>query len=307
MTAASAIVFGATSKPTLTLFSPGALPAPNPADAAPAFTPDGTTLFIGRLINDQGVIVVSTKHNGHWTDAHPASFSGQQRDLEPAMDPKGKYLVFASSRPINKGGKPLDGRWGGVDQPGKGGNLWRFDLGNPQAAPSRLPDQINANTATFSPALTADGTLWFMRAVGGAGFHIFRAAMRAGQYLEPTPAPFTAQHFSDFDPAVSPDESFVIFSSSPLRNGKKTKNTALFITFKQSKAWTAPLDLADGISPAVHGIEARLSPDAKMLYFTNGDSPSGEVIETNRYIWSVRLDLNKLRRLSMALPHLQNG
>jgi hypothetical protein len=48
----------------------------------------------------------------------------------------------------------------------------------------------------------------------------------------------------------------------------------------------------------VHGIEARLSPDAETLYFTNGDGPSGPVGGAARFVWRVHLELPRLRRLT---------
>ena len=40
--------------------------------------------------------------------------------------------------------------------------------------------------------------------------------------------------------------------------------------------WGALIDLRSAISDKVHGIEARLLPDGKTLYFSNSVSPSGE-------------------------------
>ncbi|MEO5867536.1 MAG: hypothetical protein ABIS14_06245, partial [Sphingomonas sp.] len=159
------------------------------------------------MINERNQIVVSTKKAGHWSEAQPARFSSNYRDLEPAMDPHGRYLIFTSSRPADGSGAPLNGRWSDTDQIGKGGNLWRADLRDQTDLPTRLPASINANNATFSPAVTADGSLWFMRSDDGHQFHIFRASMQAGTYLDPVPAIFTDPRYGDYDPAVAPDES----------------------------------------------------------------------------------------------------
>jgi Tol biopolymer transport system component len=139
-----------------------------------------------------------------------------------------------------------------------------------------------------------------MRADDGDKFHIFRAQMQAGQYTSVTPAPFTDARFGDVDPAVAPDESFVIFSSSSMRDGQAPSSTDLFISFRMEHGWSRPLDLRQAISPRVHGVEARLSPDSATLYFTNSDGPSGPSGQSESYIWSVRLNLKNLRLKSIS-------
>jgi len=283
-----------------TLFSPGMIEAAAPTDVAPAFSPDGKTVFFGRRQAGGTVSLFMARRSGQgWSTPDTASFSGSYNDLEPAFDPHGRYLVFASSRPIVAGGEALVGRWSKSDHPHGGGNLWRIDPRRRDAIPTRLPEQINANSSTFSPAVAGDGSLWFMRADDGDRFHIFRSALRSGQYQPPQPAPFTDPRYGDYDPAVAPDESFIIFSSSSKRSGTPGDPvTDLYVSFRTRQGWTAPLDLRTAISPLVHGVEARLSPDLRMLYFSNGIGPSGQATPSASYIWQVPLDLPRLRAMS---------
>jgi hypothetical protein len=138
-----------------------------------------------------------------------------------------------------------------------------------------------------------------MRSDDGDHFHIFRSALRGGHYQPPEPAPFTDPRYGDFDPAVAPDESFIIFSSSSKRSGMPGDPvTDLYISFRTRQGWTTALDLRTAISPRVRGVEARLSPDLHTLYFTNGLGPSGEPVPSASYIWQVPLDLPRLRAMS---------
>lgn len=282
------------------LFSPGAIEATAPTDAAPAFSPDGKAVFFGRRQAGGTVSLFMARRSGQgWSAPDTASFSGTYNDLEPSFDPHGRYLIFASSRPVVAGGEPLVGRWSNTDHPHGGGNLWRIDLGRRNAIPTRLPEQVNANGSTFSPAVAGDGSLWFMRADDGNHFHIFRSALREGHYQPPEPAPFTDPLYGDFDPAVAPDESFIIFSSSSKRGGMPGDPvTDLYISFRAKQGWTPPLDLRTAISPRVHGVEARLSPDLRTLYFSNSVAPSGQTAASASYIWQVPLDLPRLRAMS---------
>jgi hypothetical protein len=92
--------------------------------------------------------------------------------------------------------------------------------------------------------------------------------------------------YGDYDPAVSPDESFLIFSSGrpPAPNGSD-----LFIVLRNGAGWGEPIDLRTALSPDVYGTEARLSPDARTLYFCNARAPSGQTENNVRHLWKVDL------------------
>lgn len=249
--------------PTPQVFAPGVISGPA-SDLSPAFTPDGKTVFFTRANAGQSVILMSHLVGGRWASPVIAPFSGEWRDLEPTMAPSGAYLVFASNRPASPGGTALDAFYNGGRQPGIGGNLWRVDrTAKGWGTPSRLPDIVNSNSSVFSPSIAADGSLYFMQPTGAAArFHLFRAQFSGGAYSAPVALPFSAiPDTGDFDPAVAPDESFVVFSSARSRRG-------LFITFRTGSTWSVPVYLGDSVSQP-GAIEARLSPDHRTLFFSS--------------------------------------
>jgi Tol biopolymer transport system component len=276
------------AQPDATILIPGAIPSSAPSTAAPTFTPDGNTVYFGQSLGaSNSSIVVSERHGNQWTLPEIAAFSGQYRDLEPAFAPSGKYLIFASNRPATANGAELDGHYNGQVFPKGGGNLWqvRFEKGAPQK-PEQLPAAINSNDAVFSPAVTADGSLYFMRAENGGKFHIYRAQMKNGKFETPVLASFSNTDFGDFDSAVSPGDSYLIFCSG---RPPAPKVTDLFIVFRTPSGWGDPIDLRSELSDNVHGIEARLSPDGKTLYFSNSRGPSGADVPNSRFTWQVDL------------------
>lgn len=97
------------------------------SNACPAFTPDGKTVFFTHWHGGGGSIMVSHLVGHKWSKPETAPFSGQWRDIEPAMAPDGSYLIFVSNRPAIEGDEPIDGFFQGTKQPGKGGNLWRVN------------------------------------------------------------------------------------------------------------------------------------------------------------------------------------
>jgi Tol biopolymer transport system component len=234
-------------------------------DSAPAFTPDGNTVYFTRGNSEVSTILVSHRRGARWTEPTVAPFSGEWSDMEPAMAPDGSYLVFVSNRPAQQGAAPLDGRWGGKTFPRGGGNLWRVNRkDNAWSAPVRLPDTINASTSTFAPSIVRNGSIYFMRPDDdGNRFHVVRSPWTDGAFQPPVAVSFNDPAGGDVDPAVAPDESYAVFSSS--RGG----NMDLYLVVRApTGAWATPRVLAELSSPGSDA-EARLSPDGKTLYFAS--------------------------------------
>lgn len=269
------------------LFAPGIIPSTAKNNLDAAFSPDNNTVCIGQLSGDQPMsIMIAHRAGSQWSALQTAPFSGTYVDLEPTFDPNGKYLVFSSSRPVSAGGVSIDGHYNGKFYPGKGGNLWKVAVTKTGwGAPEVLPTVINADSSVFSPAVAGDGSLYFMRADNGGIFHIYRSQMDNGNYQTPVPASFTVSDHGDFDPAVAPDESFIIFSSG---RAPAPHVTDLFIAFRTANGiWGEPIDLRSVLSANVYGVEARLSPDCQTLYFTNQRNAAGEKVKNESFIWKV--------------------
>lgn len=272
------------------------------SDASPAFTPDGKTVFFTHSAGDKRTIMVSRLSHGSWSKAETEPFSGQWMDIEPAMAPDGSYLVFISNRPATPGGKAIDGHYNGSAQPGWGGNLWRVNrLGKNWSEPVRLPDVINTNSSIYAPAVVRDGSLYFMQPDPTTNkFRLYRSQFTNGTFATPEPLSFS-DGSGDFDPAVAPDESFIIFSSR--RAPAPEKHSAIFVAFSENHGWSAPVPF----QPFLLGIESRLSPDRKTLYFTSNQptleaAPAGQSASSTpapQKIWQVSLDqLAAMRKAS---------
>lgn len=245
-----------------TIFAPGAISGPA-HDASPAFTPDGKTVYFNRV----DVILISHFQGGKWSKPEIASFSGKWRDSEPAMSPDGSFLVFVSNRPANGKGKTLDGFDSGQIQNGRGGNLWRVNwISSKWSEPVRLPDDVNRSDSIYAPSVVRGGSIYFMEAVGEKHkFRIFRSQFAGGVYQSPETVSFSTGEVSDVDPAVAPDESFAIFSSSR----QSAQSNDLFIVFRKNGIWGEPINMGTDVNSPSSEIEARLSPDEKTVYFSS--------------------------------------
>lgn len=270
---------------TPSIFSPGVISGPAD-DTAATFTPDGKTVYFTRGNGEDYDILTSHFDGTRWSQPVIAPFSGRWRDLEPAMAPDGSYLIFASSRPLEAGGKPLDGHWNGQAYPGHGGHLWRVNRrGDGWSTPSLLPDTINRYDSVFSPAVAADGSLYFMAATGPGGhFQLYCSQLESGKYRTPELLPFSAGQYGGVDPAVAPDQSFIVFAST--RPPTPAHDLYAFIAFRTGGHWGEPVPLWPVVNNLGHIIELRLGPDGHTLYLA-----SNHVVPT---------DYPKTRRSSIA-------
>jgi Tol biopolymer transport system component len=249
-----------------TVFAPGVISGPQ-HETAPAFSPDGATVWFSRSDGTASTVLVSHRAGDRWSTPEVAPFSGHWNDMEPAMAPDGSHLVFVSNRPARDGGRALDGVFNGRTVTGGGGNLWRIDrTPDGWSAPQRLPDLVNASASTFAPSIARDGSLWFMRPDATTGrFRLFRAAREADHYAAPVALPFSDGTSTDVDPAVAPDESFVVFGSGRA----PARGIDLFIARRTNGTWSAPVSLGDTVNSAGSDAEPRLGPDGTTLYFSS--------------------------------------
>jgi Tol biopolymer transport system component len=271
-----------------TIFAPGVISGPA-HDSAPAFTPDGQTVYFSRSSAAGCTILVSHLRNGRWSHPEIAAFSGEWSDLEPAMSPDGSFLIFVSNRPANSTGKPVDGFYNGKAYQGHGGNLWRVDrVGDGWGKPARLPDSVNRSGSVFAPSVVRDGSVYFMEAMGEKGrFQLFRSQFLNGAWQPAQTVSFSDGASTNVDPAVAPDESFAVFGSGRA----PAQSMDLFIVFRKDGAWGQPIHMGTEVNSPTSDAEARLSPDGKTLYFS---SERVVPITYPRTLASARQDLKRL-------------
>ncbi len=227
-------------------------------------TPAGDAVYFNKA--DRGyryqVIMESAKGaDGQWHAPRVAVFSGQYRDIDPAISPDGRYLVFASNRPVQAGGarradfdlwrveRLPDGRWG---------------------EPHHLGDKVNSDGAETNSAIAADGTLYFSVS-GRAGVlgqrDLMRARLTADGYVEPEPLPAPINSAADeSNHWIAPDQSYLLFLSN--RPGGIGEND-LYISFRKGDGWSAPRNLGAPINrPGASGVFTPfVSADGRTLYF----------------------------------------
>jgi hypothetical protein len=234
------------------------------SDDTLAFTPDGATVFFDRSEGAHKTIMVSHRIDGHWAPPQVAGFSGRWFDQDPLVAPDGSYLLFHSDRPVRRGGQPLvQDYFVGGRAPGS--NLWRVDRqGAGWSEPVWLGPVINDDVFVDFASVTADGTLYFMRFDPGARvMHTWRSRHRGGRYLPPERAGLGDPGTSTHDPAVAPDESFIVFDYGKVEGGLGR----LCIAFREGGHWGPPIDLGETVNRDLPW-GAHLAPDGHTVYVT---------------------------------------
>ena len=208
------------------------------------------------------VIMEATKGaDGQWQAPRVAAFSGQYRDIDPAMSPDGRYLVFASNRPVQPGGA----RRADLD-------LWRVDRlpAGGWSAPRHLGGKINSAGMESNSSIAADGTLYFSVSgrPGGLGQRdLMRARPTASGYADPEPLPAPINSEADeSNHWIAPDQSYLLFLSN--RPGGIGDND-LYISFRDGEHWSAPRNLGAPLNrPGASGVFTPfVSADGRTLYF----------------------------------------
>jgi WD40-like Beta Propeller Repeat len=233
---------------TPVVFAPGSISRGN-IHSRLEISPDGREMFWNTVdMKTFSTRIVSVRQvNGKWSEPQSPSFAKEGDTQGAVFSPDGKRLYFRRNT-----GAGWVAQY--VERTDAGWNAPRGDGFSPSGSSSFT----RSGRVYYSAGLTTK--------VWGTG--IFGARYSADGYADVAAldATINVPNAIDYTPYVSPDESFLLFSSNrPLIGDKE----ALFIhvTFRMSDgAWSTPQRLSD--------IPARfpsLSPDGKYLFFCGDD------------------------------------
>ena len=171
------------------------------------FVPSGRQMYWARTgtfwpaTRERAAIQTAHRAGRSWAAPEVASFSGVHSDIDPALSPNGRYLVFSSERP-----RP-DGKATQMD-------LWRVERnGNDWGEPVHLGDTVNSAGDELYASVDRSGALYFASNRDGE-FDIYRSTpVSGGGYAAAEKLPGlvnTAQRW-EFNPEISPDGRTVLF------------------------------------------------------------------------------------------------
>lgn len=234
------------------LFEEGRIARPSAFSLA--FSPDGRSAYFAQ---SHGFIMESRLQDGRWSAPEPVLATRDYYQRDPFVSPDGLRLYFWSTRPLETS---LERRMPA---------LWLAERSATGWGPPRpLPAAINEpDTASFSPVVTASGTLYFagIRKDSLGAQDIYRSRPTADGYGAPENlGPVINSDRGEAAVHVTPDERLMIFASD--RPGGQGSGDLYISRFKEG-AWTAPRNLGPKVNTSRGETAATVSPDGKYLYY----------------------------------------
>ncbi|GAA3965160.1 hypothetical protein GCM10022246_17780 [Pedobacter ginsengiterrae] len=115
------------------------------------------------------------------------------------------------------------------------------------------------------PSVAASGNLYYSSG-NAKDSEIYLARKTESGYGSAEKLSFNLSSERDIDPVISPDETFIIFSSS---TRKGMGGSDLWVSFYEQGKWEEPINLGKAINSPTNEGQAALSHDGKRLYFTS--------------------------------------
>jgi Tol biopolymer transport system component len=203
---AALLVCTAAALPPDSLVAQGEISSPA-AEVRLAFSPDGRQVLWGSIgreaAPDQQDIWERHRVAGGWSAPARVSFDTQAVEFDPAFSPDGRNVYFHSDRP---------GGFGGTDlyKVSRDPNSLRF------GTPVNLGPTVNSKGDEWAPTPLRDGSLIFSSdGWGGFGGHDI-LVLHPGARRPANPGAAINGPDEDFDAALSPDGSLLVFSSGTM-------------------------------------------------------------------------------------------
>ncbi len=237
------------------LFMPG-LVSTYKGERTLCFLDNGTLCVIGR---DHETLFTFEK-DGRWTAPQLAPFSYREDMPDSTAGPDSRTLYFMTSRPVDN------------EDNSDTHHLWTIKwLGKTWGTPHPLahPEKIPGNGSGY-PTATSNGTVYFIsdarNGFGNGGIYRSRFPNGSPQPAQLVERPINSE-YSDFDPCVAPDESYLLFNSNR-PGGFGSWDT--YICFRQGDdGWTPPINLGAGYNSSSSECCSTISSDGKYFFFVS--------------------------------------
>lgn len=234
-------------------------------ESHPGFMPGGRTLFYVKSTPDYRfrTIVSTTFAADAWSIPVVAPFSGKFEDGDPFIANDGSRMFYSSNRPAED--------YIGAE-PAKHLDLWvvghAADSG--WGTPKNLGTPVNSEHNESTPAIAADGTIYFGsdRPGGKGGGDLYRCRVANDVY---GPAENLGDSINtggmEGDPWIAPDQSYLIFAAKERAGGRGGAD--LYVSYARGNGWTKPVNLGDKINSPLDDFSPRVSPDGEYFFWTS--------------------------------------
>lgn len=227
------------------------------------FSPDGNEFYFSiRNGWNQMIICFVKKEGNKWSSPEIAPFSGKgYMDADPFFSKDGSTLFFCSSRPAP--GRDSSADW----------NIWSVKR---NAGGWSEPEYLSFNTPMneMYVSVSDNGKIYFHadyeNTTGRLDINktdIYCSRFDGKKYLPAEKIGGVSSQYAEWDPFISPDESYIIFTS--VRPGGLGSGD-LYICFKNSDgSWGEVKNMGSKINSSSQDYCPSLSPDGKYFFFSS--------------------------------------
>ena len=238
------------------IFAPGVISTGH--EFSVTFTPDMKEVYFTRNFPEQKInhIMRSRFTNGEWEEPRRISFSDDKwSDLDPALTPDGRRLIFVSTRPSRTAPNV------------RNMDIWYSERIAHDWKEPQIVENVNSPAKEGSPTVARDETLCFFsdRAREANNNSIYCSVLHAGKYGPPQKlGPEINSNYSDTSPYLTPDgKKLFFYSTRPGGSG----GADLYVTVKSHARWSPARNLGLTVNTAAWEYNPMISPNGKFLYF----------------------------------------
>jgi Tol biopolymer transport system component len=225
-----------------------------------AFSPDGKEFYYS--VNEPSgreTMKFMIYLEDRWTPPQPVPFVSSRNDCDPFFSHDGDRLYFISTRPKKD------------KIPSKDWDIWYVEKrGADWSDPINIGPPVNSDGDEYYVSLTKDRTIYFAsnRAGGLGSFDLYRSRFVDGHYAMPENLGHAVNtKYLEHDPFISPDESYLLFTSVDRPEGFGTGD--LYIsTRKKDGTWKEAKNLGKAFNTSGYDFCPIVSPDGKYFFFT---------------------------------------
>lgn len=233
--------------------------APTPFTRAYSLTenPTGTIRVFAKENSDKTELFISHKTGRKWTMPAPLDLPHRNTLTSPSFSPADGRLYYSSDAEMGE----MPGR--------KDLNLWSAEVtANGAGDATPLPLSINTGANEISPAIDAEGHLYFASnhsRAGGGGFDIMRAISKNDGTWQVEALPQLNDFRADAHLAVTADGNRLIFYS---HRTPKAGSVDIWVADRVNDKWTTPVNAGDLINTKAIEFGPGLSGNGKTFFFS---------------------------------------
>jgi Tol biopolymer transport system component len=225
-----------------------------------AFSPDGKSFYFARSQNRKWDIYVSHYDGRNWTKATRAGFNSDiYSEADPAFGPDGS-IYYISDRPKDE------------DDTLRDFDIWSVrQLPDGQWSSPENIRPVNSDSTEYYVSFAGDGNMYFASSrPGGYGREdIYVSMLVDGQYGPPENLGAEINGpYSDHDPCLPKNESFMIFTSVARTDGLGEGDLYLSIKGKDGR-WSPGKNMGGRFNTKTYEYCSYFSPDENYFFFSS--------------------------------------